>query len=144
MEVEYVNTCDGLHLEPDPSVLVSLQTNWEYFYADNSYSLLPLFLTLARFPKEKLERVKEIRLVPVLGSNPNKCNALTESNARVISQLISLCSDLELVDLTNVGLGSKGVIEVANGVTKSSSLHTLVLRQNPRVRICLSGYPAFP
>jgi ABC-type multidrug transport system fused ATPase/permease subunit len=43
-----------------------------------------------------------------------------------------VCDSLEEIDLSRIGLGSKGVIEIGYGVKASQSIKTVILRGNPR------------
>ena len=132
MEQDYQAFCEQYDLDPDPSVLVSLSTAWPFVYATNDVSLLPLLYAVERH-KDARTSIKELRLVTPDESKTKHCNPMAESNARVVRQLMEICTGLEVVDLTNVGLGSKGVIEVGYGIAKSKSVRKVSLRRNPRV-----------
>lgn len=132
MEQDYQEFCRQYDLEPDPSVLVSLSTGWPYVYATNDISLLPLLYAVERH-EEARRTIKELRLITPEASKTPHCNPMAESNARIVRQLMEICSALEVVDLTNVGIGSKGIKEIGYGIAKSRSVRQVNLRRNPRV-----------
>jgi len=130
----YSKHCVNLGLIPDPSVMVSLQTGWYHVTASNSFSLLPLLLTIREHQKSFNDKgpLTSLRLCPTPDSDLRFSDPLTDANARSIRGILELCDSLKELDLSGVGLGSKGVLEIGLGIKHSQSIQMARLRGNPR------------
>mmetsp|Transcript_13288 Transcript_13288/g.15543 ORF Transcript_13288/g.15543 Transcript_13288/m.15543 type:complete len:441 (+) Transcript_13288:127-1449(+) len=130
----YMRHCEHAELA-DPSVLTSLRTQWSHISASSRYSLLPLYLALKETGSLSRGRryiLNSLRVCAVEDLDARFSNPLSDSNARAIRGIIE-CSDALLeLDVSGIGLGSKGVLEIMYGVSQSRSLSVVRLSKNPR------------
>mmetsp|Transcript_19781 Transcript_19781/g.32503 ORF Transcript_19781/g.32503 Transcript_19781/m.32503 type:complete len:418 (-) Transcript_19781:509-1762(-) len=128
----YIEQCRVLACKADPSVVISLQTGWEYVKCSSAFSLAPLLQTLEKDDRAaaKLERIRIKRTTH--GAN------IADANARVLGILMGKCKNLKHVDVSNLGLSMFGGLEIVKGVKKTSSLETLNISFNPGVHEALA------
>jgi len=143
---EYVRICRALGCNADSSLLVSLETDWEHLRVSNDFSLLPL-LELVRQEEDHVKgttaktrsamlKYRSARpwLSKTLKSLKVKRSVsrshLADSNGRVLAELLRTCGNLEELDISSVGLSSKGAMEFATALSYCKKLKVLNISFN--------------
>lgn len=126
--MKYIKNCRAYHLPVDPSVVISLKTQWEVMQPTKSFcegSMLPLAGIL-----ETNKHVKKLRLRGTGMKNRRAANGNGNSNARILRSILSKNDTVETLDLSNTGLDADGMRELCAALRENSSLTDLNLSRN--------------
>ncbi|CAM9725919.1 unnamed protein product [Pylaiella littoralis] len=124
----YIRNCRAYDVPVDPSVVVSLKTEWEVLQPTMAFSegsMLPLAGVL-----DSNKHVKKLRL---RGTGSTRRRAVAgggNSNARVLRHILSRNDTVELLDMSNTGLDADGMRELCTALKENSSLTDLNLSRN--------------
>jgi|GEM_PF-52771 len=129
---DYKIKCDFLGLDVDPFVLTSLATDWKYMKASNRFSLLPLLQVLKNESSRKKVKLRDTLEILRLKRATCACHKghLADSNARVIAEMLMICSSLKEVSFHHAGLSKYGALEIAKAISHSDSIEVLDLSFN--------------
>lgn len=130
LEEAYLVECARLHLEPDPSVLVTLSTRWDVLAPSFHFGegqMLPLLGVLSS------KKCSVVRLVLRTSEAAHRSGAWSgervSCDARVLAQALTRNESIKELDVASCGLRDLGVQELARAI-ETSQLEKLDLRRN--------------
>ena len=131
----YVSRCKAFKMPIDPSVLTCLETNWHILALSPNYAiegaLLPLLDVLGG-QNPSCTHIRELRIIPA--PSLRYARQLTfsgDTDARCLSKIFATNKTIVELDLSHIGLGPRGIQEIASLLRTNTSLQIIRLCNNP-------------
>lgn len=126
---EYATNCERLGLLIDPSVYITLQTDWEVMRPSSRFAeghMQPLIGVLERAKHIRKLNLENTTMVDSTFARTGNGN----SNMRALASILKRSKHIQELNLRGTGLDDDGIMEVCRAISSNKSITTLNLAAN--------------
>jgi hemolysin III len=126
---DYLKNCAKLGIAVDPSVYISLQTNWNVLKPSSHFSEGAMQPLIGVLDSSQYINKLDLGFTGVI-NHRNRAQGNGNSNARALVSILSKNKNINDVNLRGTGLDDDGVIEICNIINNNKTITNLNLAQN--------------
>jgi len=125
----YIENCQKLHVSVDPSVVITLKTQWNVLKPTKAFcegSILPLMEILCQNKFITKLNLEGAGMLSNKIAGPGNGN----SNARILGLILRENKTIKDLNLCNTGLDDNGVVEICEGLMENETVTKLNISRN--------------